>query len=32
MVVEMDRDYSEVYKQMLSSSSVYDIPVELYKV
>lgn len=32
MVVEMDREYSEVYKQMLSSNSVYDIPVELYKV
>ena len=32
MVVEMDREYSEVYKQMLSLNSVYDIPVELYKV
>jgi len=32
MVVEIDREYSEVYKQMLSSNSVYDIPVELYKV
>lgn len=32
MIVEMDREYSEVYKQMLSSNSVYDIPVELYKV
>lgn len=32
MVVEMDMEYSDVYKQMLSSNSVCDIPIELYKV
>lgn len=32
MVVEMDMEYSEVYKKMLFSNSVCDIPIELYKI
>ncbi|SFO36300.1 putative ATP-dependent endonuclease of the OLD family [Eubacterium pyruvativorans] len=32
VVVEMDSAYTEVYKKMLAEKSIFDIPVELYKV
>lgn len=32
MTVEIDENYSDIYQRMIEDNSIFDIPVELYKI